>query len=232
MKNKLSIKISASFFISGSVMLWVGWVLLLIALTAIPVSVSADLIKPIVTSNSEFSFATYIYDSILSPANVDLVTESWECKVAQTSVDQIGINNDITISWQHMVAPHLGEIDPGSLNTLLLLNVDRRDKSDQNKLYIEVASSEAHPNRTHRDIITAKYEPIKSESFFYSLFIWRMSRLTISIDHLNEDKEPTPLVVPKKGPSMIIVRWVPVTITFAVIAVITAAAVVLKRRKL
>ena len=56
-----------------------------------------------------------------------------------------------------------------------------------------------------------------------------MSRLTISIDHLEEDKEPTPLVVPKKGPSMIIVRWVPVTLTFAVIAVI---AFVLKRRKL
>ena len=163
---------------------------------------------------------------------MDLVTENWECKVAQTSIDQIGVNNDITISWQHMVAPHWGEINPGSLKTVILLNVDRRDESDQNKLYIEVTSSETHPKRTHRDIIRAKYEPIKSESFFYSLFIRRMSRLTIAIDHLEEDKEPTPLVVPKRGPTMIIVRWVPVSLTIAVIAVLAVIALVLKRRKL
>ena len=40
-------------------------IFLLIALSAIPASVSADLIKPLVFSNSEIAFATYIYDSIL-----------------------------------------------------------------------------------------------------------------------------------------------------------------------
>ncbi len=200
-------------------------------LIVIPGTASADFIKPVVTANSELSFATYMYDSVLSPSNVDLITEKWECKIAQASFDLIGVDNDIKISVRHKIAPHSGEVAPGSLNTLLILNVDRRDELDPHKFYLGVPVIGDHQNGSHRDLIRAKYEPIYSKNFLYSIFIRRASRLSIVLDHGENDKQPTPLVTPTSGSSIIIVRWWPVSLTCAAIAVIAIGVFVLQRKK-